>query len=69
MLLYCCGVNKWGVMLLLLIIKNILKVELYLYIEGSLMFEFMWCLVEKYSVLFFYVSVEEIEVVYNFEDL
>lgn len=42
------------------------KVELYLYIEGSLEFELMFVLVRCNGIVIFYVLVEEVCVVYSF---
>lgn len=54
---------------LIKLIYVLLKMELYLYIEGLLEFVMMWNLVSKYGVLLFYDLIVDIEVVYQFEDL
>lgn len=45
------------------------KVELYIYIEGLFEFELMFVLVECNGVKLLYVFVEEVCVVYVFDDL
>lgn len=50
-------------------IVGLLKIELYLYIEGMLEFELMFVLVQCNNVVLFYVLVEDLCVVYNFSDL